>query len=206
MADDRSNPEAKPRYRQPEQEAVRMTIVGGRPPGCGKSVGEIPRGIEILIKKAAVDPGFRQLLLEKRAAAAGEIGLELDPAEVVMLNAVPAEQLQAIIARTHVDPKVRPALLGKAAAVMLAALGATSLTCDRVSLGVRPDTRPVAASASAKTSAVDSASDQLPRRATGQSTTEPSTNPTTVPAPTRGIQPDRPGSHGHMADRPAPKE
>ena len=29
-----------------EQEAVRTTIVGGRPPGSGKSVGAIPRGID----------------------------------------------------------------------------------------------------------------------------------------------------------------
>jgi len=38
-----------------EQEAVRTTIVGGRPPGSGQPVGRIPRGIEVLLKKAAVD-------------------------------------------------------------------------------------------------------------------------------------------------------
>ena len=37
--------------RPQEQEAVRTTIVGGRPPGSGKSVGNIPRGIEVLVKK-----------------------------------------------------------------------------------------------------------------------------------------------------------
>jgi hypothetical protein len=31
-----------------EQEAVRMTIVGGRPSGSGQPVGDIPRGIEVL--------------------------------------------------------------------------------------------------------------------------------------------------------------
>ena len=46
-----------------EQEAVRTTIVGGRPPGCGQPVGQIPRGIEVLVKKAAVDPEFKTLLL-----------------------------------------------------------------------------------------------------------------------------------------------
>ena len=60
-----------------EREAVRTTIVGGRPPGSGKSVGMIPRGVEVLLKKAAVDPLFRDLLLERRAGAAGEIGLGL---------------------------------------------------------------------------------------------------------------------------------
>ncbi|GAG42054.1 unnamed protein product, partial [marine sediment metagenome] len=53
-----------------EQPAVRTTIVGGRPPGSGKTVGPIPRGIEVLIKKAAVDPGFKMLLLAKRDGAA----------------------------------------------------------------------------------------------------------------------------------------
>jgi hypothetical protein len=31
-----------------EKEAVYTTIVGGRPPGCGTQVGNIPRGIEVL--------------------------------------------------------------------------------------------------------------------------------------------------------------
>ena len=66
--------------RPPEQETVRTTIVGGWPPGSGKPLGPIPRGIEVLVKKAAVDPQFRRLLLEKRGEAAKEIGLALDPA------------------------------------------------------------------------------------------------------------------------------
>ena len=67
----------------------------------------IPRGIEVLVKKASVDPAFRTLLLERRAGAAREIALELDPAEAAMLNAIPAAQLEAIIARTTVDPMSR---------------------------------------------------------------------------------------------------
>lgn len=39
-----------------EQEAVRTAIVGGRPPGSGTRVGAIPRGVEVLVKKASVDP------------------------------------------------------------------------------------------------------------------------------------------------------
>ena len=106
-----------------EQEAVRTTIVGGRPPGSGQAVGPIPRGIEVLVKKASVDPAFRQILLERRAQAAEQIGLELDPAEVMMLRAVPAAQLETIIARTRVPTEHRRAFLGKAAAAMLAAIG-----------------------------------------------------------------------------------
>jgi hypothetical protein len=120
-----------------EQPAVRTTIVGGRPPGSGKGLGEIPRGIEVLVKKASVDPDFKRLLLETRAEAAKEIELTLDPAEVAMLNGVPAEQLEAIIARTTVSPMSRAAFLGRAAAVMLAALSGAA-SCVPLT-GSRPD-------------------------------------------------------------------
>src|SRR5512140_2192715 len=90
-------------YRSIEMPAVRTTIVGGRPPGCGKPLGDIPRGIAVLVKKASVDPTFRAPLLAQRAKAAGEIGLLLTPEETLMLNHVPAAQLEAIIARTSVD-------------------------------------------------------------------------------------------------------
>jgi hypothetical protein len=124
MSEKRKNPI----NRAAEQPAVRTTIVGGRPPGPGKSVGAVPRGIEVLVKKAAVDPGFKALLLAERSAAAAEIGLELSDAEVAMLDGVPVEQLEAIIANTTVSPKIRPAFMGRAAAVMLAALGTTVVT------------------------------------------------------------------------------
>lgn len=84
----------------------------------------VPRGVEVLVKKAAVDAEFKAVLMAKRAEAAKEIGLELDPAEAMMINAVAATQLDAIIARTTVSPMTRAAFLGKAAAVMLVALGA----------------------------------------------------------------------------------
>jgi len=123
-----------------EMPAVRTTIVGGRPPGCGKGIGEIPRGIEVLIKKAKVDPAFRGLLLHKRAEAAREIGLTLDPAEATMLDGVPQGQLEAIIERTRVSPRLRKAFAGRAAAVMLAALGVATSSCDRGEpAGIQPD-------------------------------------------------------------------
>ncbi|MHC4249684.1 MAG: hypothetical protein ACYS9X_11215 [Planctomycetota bacterium] len=110
---------------------------------------ELPRGIEVLVKKAAVDAGFKALLLEERAGAAAEINLELDPAEAAMLMAIPAAQLETIIAATKVDEKVRPAFLGKAAAVMVAALGVGELAGCNVMLqskGARPDRPPDARS------------------------------------------------------------
>ena len=123
-----SNPEGMsgPQFRADrpaEQEAVRTTIVGGRPPGSGQKVGPIPRGIEILLRKAAVDPAFKELLLRDRGGAAETIGLKLEPGEAMMLTAAPAAQIEAVIVRTSVPQEHRRAFLGEAAAVMLAALG-----------------------------------------------------------------------------------
>lgn len=115
-----------------EREAVRTTIVGGRPPGSGKGLGDIPRGLEVLIKKAAVDAEFRRLLLEKRAEAAGQISLTLTASETLMLNAVPAGQLEGIIARTRVEESALPAFLSKVAAAMLLVLGVTTATSQQV--------------------------------------------------------------------------
>jgi len=131
---------------QPEEkEAIRTTIVGGRPPGCGKDVGDVPRGIELLVKKAAVDAEFRALLLVKRGDAADEIDLTLTAGEKLMLQATPSGQLEAIIANTSVAPRHRRALMGKAAAVMLVALSASLTGCKHegpnpnLSEGIRPD-------------------------------------------------------------------
>ena len=92
---------------------------------------QFPQGIEVLVKKASIDPDFAELLLVDREAAAREIGLELDRSEAMMLAAVPTEQLEAIIARTIVPNEHRRAFLGKAAAAMLAAIGLASPGCAR---------------------------------------------------------------------------
>ena len=86
---------------------------------------QIPQGIEVLVKKASIDADFRALLLDKRAEAAGTIGLTLDGAEASMLAAVPEAQLEAIIAQTTVPQEHRRAFLGKAAVALLAALAPT---------------------------------------------------------------------------------
>ncbi len=155
---------SNPRERPIEQPAVRTTIVGGRPPGAGKGVGDIPRGVEVLVKKASVDPEFKAALLARRADVAKDIGLALDPAEVMMLNAVPAAQLEGIIARTTVSPGKKSAFLGRAAAVMLAALG-TGIGCDEErnipTTGVRSD-RPKVEKSVATTAASEKATTQTP--------------------------------------------
>jgi len=112
-----------------EPEAVRTKIVRGGRPQREVIPRRIPRGLEVLIKKAAVDPAFKKLLLEKRAGAAEAIGLKLTAAEETMLDAVPRAQLEAIVANTKVSPKLRPAFLGHAAVVMLAALGTVTVGC-----------------------------------------------------------------------------
>jgi hypothetical protein len=189
------NPDEK-RERPVEQEAVNTTIVGGRPPGSGRGIGDIPRGIEVLVKKAAVDAEFRAALVETRSKAAGLIGLPLTSAESAMLDIVPRAQLEAIIDRTTVHPNQVSAFLGYAAAVMLVALGAT--VPAGCTLGCRPDHPPAS--------------------------TAPDNQ--TVPPVTRGVQPDRPKAKtaavetltyedtsgfvtfspgGNMADRPKAK-
>jgi hypothetical protein len=105
---------------------------------------EVPRGIEVLVKKAVVDPEFKGLLLAERSGAAAEIGLKLSDAEATMFDAVPAEQLEAIIGNTTVSPKIRPAFTGRVAAVMLAALGTALVGCHDEPTGpptdgIRPD-------------------------------------------------------------------
>lgn len=112
--------------RSGEKDAVFTTIVGGRPPGSGTQIGTIPRGIEVLIKKASVDPEFRSLLLEKRAEAAKEINLKLTKAEQTMLSSISMEQLEKIIDNTKVSTEHRKTFLGTTAVLMLAAV--TGLT------------------------------------------------------------------------------
>jgi hypothetical protein len=148
-----------------EMEAVRTTIVGGRPPGCGRHDVAVPRGLEVLIKKAAVDEEFRQVLLTQRGDAAVSIGLELDPAENAMLRAIPGEYLAMIIRQTVVPAEHRRRFMGKVAAAMLAVLGVGLAVVDDPAQGAqgtagnpqpgagvasRPDTPATSAPASAQ--------------------------------------------------------
>jgi hypothetical protein len=183
--------------RPQEQRAVRTTIVGGRPPGSGRGLGDIPRGIEVLVKKASVDAEFRKLLLEKRAGAAGEIGLVLDSAEAAMIAAVPAAQLETIIGQTSVPSEHRRVFLGKVAATMLAAIGLTTSTgCP---LGSRPDL-PVAPAGIAPDPAPGTEGTEPPGGKPGRpapadqppTESDPPDQPSAVSdAVTRGIRPDR---------------
>jgi hypothetical protein len=88
-----------------------------------------PRGIEVLLKKAAIDPQFREVLLNDPEAAAKSIELELTPIEQAMLQNMPTEQLAVIINQTDVPQQQRRAFLGTAAAAMLAVLTGFAAGC-----------------------------------------------------------------------------
>jgi hypothetical protein len=90
----------------------------------------IPRGIEVLVKKASVDPGFRKLLLDNRAEAAKEIDLELNQNEIDMLAAISYGQLEKIIDNTKVPPEQEKVFLGSIGRIMLMTVVAgTIVTC-----------------------------------------------------------------------------
>ncbi len=126
-----------------EKPAVKTTIVGGRPPGSGKEIDSVPRGIEILVKKASVDPAFKEVLLKERAVAASRIDLSLEDTEVTMLNNIPQPHLEGIISATKVSPNMKQVFLGYTAAVMLAALTATASASENdyraATQGISPD-------------------------------------------------------------------
>ena len=108
-------------------------------------MGTVPRGIEVLVKKASIDPTFKSLLIEKRSEAAKEINLALDSSETAILNSIPAEQLEKSISSATVDPKHRLIFLGKVAALMILTLSTvgtvgcvTGISPEPVT-GSRPD-------------------------------------------------------------------
>lgn len=107
--------------------------------GGGTSRMDVPRGIELLVKKASVDPDFRKLLIEQSSAAAAEIELALDPTEHAMLETIPRAQLETIIDHTHVPDEQRRIFLGKVAAAILTAVGVGTLGCSPPTKGIRPD-------------------------------------------------------------------
>ena len=123
-----------------EKPAVKTTIVGGRPPGSGKESASVPRGIEILVKKASVDSDFKEALLKERAAAACRIDLSLEKSEISILNNIPQPHLEGMISATKVSPNMKQIFLGYTAAVMLAALTVTASASERdYGMGMSPD-------------------------------------------------------------------
>jgi len=89
----------------------KRTIVGGRPQGKAKPGAEIPRGVEVLLKMAALDPIFRKRLTHMRGQASQDLGFKLAFSEAMILEAVPEKQLQAMIDAMPVSDQERELLL-----------------------------------------------------------------------------------------------
>lgn len=78
------------------------TIVGGRS-RSNRLAGDSPRGIEILLKKASVDPAFRLSLLQEPLAAARSILLDLKQVEIDILESAPRPILEkTFVPKQHV--------------------------------------------------------------------------------------------------------
>jgi len=152
----------------------------------------------LLVKKASVDSKFKARLLEKRAEAADEIGLELDPAEAMMLSAVPEIQLETIIAQTSVPNEHRRAFLGQAAAAMFAAMGLAIPGYLGCAGGVRPDDP-------SKTDDEDASTTKTSTTATTTQTTPDPPDPRPDEIPITGVRPDNiPAPTGSRPDLPEP--
>ena len=89
-----------------ERETQKPTIVGGRPPGSVVEGFTIPRGIELMLKKAAADPEFMKRILDNGEEAASSISLALRPSESEMLRSMSREQLETVINKTSVGTEV----------------------------------------------------------------------------------------------------
>lgn len=101
------------------------TIVGGRSSGSAERK-DFPRGIEILLKKASVDPGFRELLLRDPVGAADSIELALKESERRVLASTSQSVLSAMIRNTFVPRHhVRSFLTQKAPALLMLLLAST---------------------------------------------------------------------------------
>ena len=98
------------------------TIVGGRPQAPRSMRTDIPRGMEILVKRASIDPMFKAELLAKRDKIADELQIPLDASEKAMLAGIPAEHLEKMIKATEVPPAQHSLLAKGTTAAMLALL------------------------------------------------------------------------------------
>ena len=98
------------------------TIVGGRPQATRSMRSDIPRALEILVKRAAIDSKFKTELLARRDKIADDLQLPLDESERAMLACIPAEHLEKMIKTTEVPPAQRSMLAKGTAAAMLALL------------------------------------------------------------------------------------
>jgi len=117
-------------------EEKRRTIVGGRSRG-NRLLGNFPRSIEILLKKAKVDEAFRECVLRDPLAAAASIELELSEQEIITLKNIPQSMLITIIENTPVPKQyVTTFRTAQKAAVLVLLLGTTAVIPAVTATGV----------------------------------------------------------------------
>lgn len=110
------------------------TIVGGR--GDERSSRRPgPNGVEILLKKAKVDSGFRDQLLRNPVKAAALVELQLTPAEEAVLRHTPTATLRSMIDRTKIPARYVPMLRTAEKAATLAAIIACCVSVPSLAAG-----------------------------------------------------------------------
>ena len=102
------------------------TIVGGRS-ATYQSPDGFPRGIEILLKKAKVDPEFQDFLLQDPVAAARGIELDISDNEKKILANTPSETIERMVENTFVPKQHVSTFLNAKTAAMLSLVLASSV-------------------------------------------------------------------------------
>jgi len=105
----------------------RTTIVGGRPPESRSDLPPVPTGIQKLLRLASVDGGFREELLQRRGGIAAVARVALTPSESAILGAIPAAQLDTMIAALPPPPADRRTFLRQTASTAVMLLGGAVL-------------------------------------------------------------------------------
>jgi hypothetical protein len=127
---------------EPRNPSPRTTIVGGQPPQAAPGLPPVPTGLQRLLRLAAVDPAFARELAARRAAVAAAAGVELTPSERAILAAIPAAQLEAMIAGLPPPEEDRRSFLRQTAASAVVLLGGAVLGPACPVKGSRPDVPP----------------------------------------------------------------
>jgi hypothetical protein len=133
----------------------RTTIVGARPPAGQDGLPPVPTGIEQLLRLAAADPDFREVLVERRDGAAAAAGVTLTAHEAAIIKAIPREQLSTMVAHVPTPSSDRRQFLQRTAASAVIALGGGAvISCEgcastrpaepEPTRGIRPDVPPPA--------------------------------------------------------------